>query len=444
MVKMGTSEVRATGVATEREATGAGAPTAAARRPFAYLVSRYPAYNHTFILREIRTLRARGFDLRVASVSEADRPPERMTDEEREEAAATFCIKSVGATGALAALGRTIARRPLTLARAVFAASALAGPDPRRLASYALYCAEAIVFGDWMRREGLDHFHTHFSSTVGLIAARAFGLRMSMTLHGPAEFDDPAGFHLAEKIAASTFACGISNYGRSQMMLNSSNEHWDRLEVASLGIDPTVFEPRPPRDRPPPFQIVCVGRLAAVKAQHVLVDAIASLVASGRDVRLRLVGDGPDRTSLERAVAEKGLAGRVAFEGWQNQDAVLDIYREADAFALASFAEGVPVVLMEAMAMEIPCVATRITGVPELIRDGVDGLLVAPSDADELARAIARLVDDPALGRELGRAGRRRVLERYDLEKNVARLATIFDERLVTDNAVSTETRLSR
>src|SRR5262249_12363222 len=153
----------------------------------------------------------RGFDLRVASISAPDRDLPEMTPEEREEAAATFYVKRVGVAGVVAA----VARRPLASARALRMALGLAGPAPRRVAAYAGYGAEAVVLADWMAREGLAHFHTHFSSTVGLIAARAFGLAMSMTLHGPAEFDEPHAFHLREKIEAAEFVCGISNYGRS-------------------------------------------------------------------------------------------------------------------------------------------------------------------------------------------------------------------------------------
>jgi colanic acid/amylovoran biosynthesis glycosyltransferase len=156
------------------------------------------------------------------------------------------------------------------------------------------------------------------------------------------------------------------------------------------------------------------------------------------------VGDGPDRESLRARIAELGLTERVILEGWKNQDEVRRLYRNADIFALASSAEGVPVVLMEAMAMQLPCVATRITGVPELIRDGIDGLLVTPSDPEELARAISRLLDDAALRRRLAEAGRLRVRERYDLATNVARLSEIFRRRLSPRQQVPSNRRRKR
>ena len=202
------------------------------------------------------------------------------------------------------------------------------------------------------------------------------------------------------------------------------------MEVAPLGIDPAVYEPAPFRESPGMFEIVCVGRLTPFKAQHVLLESVHSLVREGRRVRLRFVGDGPDRAGLEARIRSLNLSAQVSVEGWRNQAEVRQFYRQADIFALASFAEGVPVVLMEAMAMQIPCVATRITGVPELIRDGIDGLLVTPSDPVELAGAIARLIDDVDLRRRLGAAGRARVQGKYHLATNVGHLADIFRRRL--------------
>jgi glycosyltransferase involved in cell wall biosynthesis len=161
-----------------------------------------------------------------------------------------------------------------------------------------------------------------------------------------------------------------------------------------------------------------------------LIAAIDHLIQRGRRVHLQLVGDGPDRAALEREANRRGLAEHVSFAGSINQDRIGQFYREADAFALASFAEGIPVVLMEAMAMEIPCVATMITGIPELIRDGIDGLLVVPSDDRALAEALEKLIDDEALGWRLGEAGRRRVAEKYDLDKNLERLSRVFGIRL--------------
>lgn len=206
--------------------------------------------------------------------------------------------------------------------------------------------------------------------------------------------------------------------------------YWSKLETTHLGIDPAAFPPRPFRKNPAPFEILSVGRLSGEKAQHILLMALERLVRQNRNVLLRLVGDGPDRAALERHASALGLSGRVRFEGWLNQDQLRPVYAAADVFALPSFVEGIPVVLMEAMAQAIPCVATNITGIPELIRNGAEGVLVTPSDDEQLAGAIDMLMDDPDLRRRLGQAGRERVLRDYNLQGNAEHLAGVFRERV--------------
>jgi glycosyltransferase involved in cell wall biosynthesis len=394
----------------------------------AYLVSQYPAVNHTFIMREILELRRIGFEVRVASIRGPDRPFDRLTVEEQQEQSSTFYIKPGGAALALTAHLRMLTTRPLGYARTLGCAFRLAGMNLRVLWLNLLYFAEAVVFADWMKRTYVTHVHMHFTTTVGLLASRLLPMITSATIHGPDEFTDPAGFHLPEKAATFDLLCTISDYGRSQLMRFSDAAHWNKFHVSRLGVDPTRFAARPARDNPSPLEILFVGRLARVKAPHILIAALDNLIRQGRDVRLRLIGDGPERAGLEQDVAQRGLSARVIFEGSQNGDRVLEFYRQTDIFALPSFAEGIPVVLMEAMSMEIPCVSTWITGVPELIRDGVDGLLVTPSSTDSLAEALRRLVDDPALRSRLGSAARRRVMESYDLSRNTAGLAGLLRE----------------
>jgi len=239
----------------------------------------------------------------------------------------------------------------------------------------------------------LTHLHVHFAnaaSTVGLIASRTFPIGFSLTVHGPDEFYDASGLRLAEKIAGASFVCCIGQFARSQLMKLSPPSQWDKLEIGPLGVDPQRFSPRRFRSSPSRFEILCVGRLVPSKGQLVLIAAIERLVKTTPNLRLRLVGDGPERESLERAIAAANLGSYVVLEGSVNQDRIQEFYRQADIFVLASFAEGIPVVLMEAMAMEIPCVSTFVAGIPELIRNETDGILVPPSDDLALATAIKR------------------------------------------------------
>jgi glycosyltransferase involved in cell wall biosynthesis len=251
-----------------------------------------------------------------------------------------------------------------------------------------------------------------------------------MTVHGPDEFYDARGQYLERKVAAAGFVCCISSFARSQLMLLTPYVHWSKLVVSRLGVNPDVFKPQPTKLASDTFEILCVGRLTRAKGQHRLIDAVQRLAREGRCVRLRLVGSGPDEASLRAQAARGKRPERVVFEGPVNQDRIRTLYAAADVFAIVSFAEGIPVVLMEAMAMGIPCVSTRIAGIPELIRDGIDGLLVAPSDMEELEEALVRLMDDEALRLRLGTSGRTRIVEHYNLRRAVEVLAGIFTEHV--------------
>ncbi len=401
----------------------------------AYLVSQYPAVSHTFVLREVRTLREAGFDIQVASINAPDRPEKCLTAEEQEESASTLYVKQSGPLGALVGLVMSLLQNPIGWFRGLGYAVRLGGSDFKKALYGLFYFTEAVLIGRWMQSRGLSHLHVHFAtpaSTVGLIATRIFPITISITVHGPDEFYDAPGYRLAEKIAGSAFLCCIGTYARSQLMKLSPYVEWPKFEVSPLGVDPSAFSPRPTPNADDAFEVICVGRLVPAKGQHILISAVAKLVQEGRPVRLRLVGDGPDRASLEADVKSRGLSENVLFEGAVNQDRIRELYAQAHVFALASFAEGIPVVLMEAMAMEIPCVTTCITGIPELIRNEVDGLLVSPSDEQALADALARLMDEPELAQRLGRDGRVRVEEKYDLQRNTMHLGEIFSRRLGT------------
>jgi len=396
----------------------------------AYLLSQYPAVNHVFMLREVRLLRKLGIEIQVASIRNPDRDPGLMTTAEREEARSTYYVKSSGLFELARAHMHTLVSRPGRYIRGL--AGALRNRSERRpQALHGLfYFTEAVAVGYWMRRHGLSHVHTHYASAVGMLVGRIFPVTLSVAFHGPAEFENPAGSRLAEKVQACLFCCAISQYGVSQLMYACGYGQWPKLELTALGVDPNGFPPRPFRENPSPFQIIFVGRLAAVKGQHVLIAAMAGLVQEGRHIRLRFAGDGPDRSALRQDVENRGLSDCVSFEGNVNQDKLLELYRESDVLVLSSFAEGLPVVLMEAMAMEIPCVAPWVNGIPEIVTHATDGLLVPPGDAQALARAIGRLMDDAELRRTLGQKARLKILEKFNLQRNTEHLADVFRRRL--------------
>jgi len=409
------------------------ATSAPPTRSIAYLVSRYPTLSMIFVLREIILLRALGLRIETASINPPDRPPDRLTPQEREEADRTYCIKRHGIPGALLAHAKTLLQSPAGYLRGLALVFSLGRLDLARLFLNFMYFSEAMMVGQWMRRNRQSHLHVHLASqaaSVGLFTHRIFRCRYSLTVHGPDEFYDAKGLYLAYKLAAADFIVCISSYARSQLMYLSPYEHWKKFHVCRLGIDPHLFSPLPRQSSDGIVEILCVGRLTPAKGQHLLLDALRQLLYQGHNVRLRLAGNGPDEPSLRAQAQRLNLTDHVVFEGPVNQDRIRSVYAQADLFCLPSFAEGLPVVLMEAMSMGIPCVTTEITGIPELIGNGIEGLLVPPSDLDALVRALATLIHDDTLRSSMAVNGRKRVLEQYDLRANVERLASIFTEQI--------------
>ena len=399
-----------------------------------YLVSQYPALSHTFVLREVRALRSCGIEVCVVSVRRCDRSTAKLSADEAEEAMQTFSVLGAGYLHAIIANLCILCRHPLGYLRGLLYAWSLSRGTPRLVLMYTFYFLEAVVAGNYFERQQVRNIHTHFSSTMLLILARIFCVRYSLTVHGSGEFVDVIGFHLAEKVAGATFVATVAQYGMSQVLNASEAAHWHKVVVLPLGVDVDAYRPKSSPRRAPgePFRLLSVGRLSAPKGYPILIEAVALLRGRGRNVRLTLVGEGPLRTALEGQIAVRGLGDLIYLAGACNHDRVVSFYDSSDAFVLSSFLEGVPVVLMEAMAMELPCVATWITGIPEIIETDVEGLLVPPASASAIADAVTRLMEDPEGARRLGIAARRKVLAKYHLGRNVERLAQEFRARLAT------------
>jgi len=395
-----------------------------------YLIGQFPAINHSYLLAEVRHLRRLGFEIWVASISSPDRPIEQLSPAEQAEAAQAYYVKSVPAAQVAFLNLAEFLRRPLRYGRGFLFALKLAGGNGRRLAYHLAYFAEAILVGRHMRRCGVSHLHASFSATVALITARNFPVTMSFGVYGFGELYDPAGTHLAERIDGALFVRSISRHGRGQLMLACDRGQWGKLVYVPLGIDAAEFSPEANRTASSPPRLLCVGRLAPEKGQALLLEAVAALRAQNRPLLLRLVGDGPDRKWLENRAAELGIASVVEFEGWVDQARLMKLYSETDVFVLPSLAEGIPMVLMEAMAMRIPCVAPRITGIPELIEHGIDGMLFAVADVADLTKTIGILLESPELCGRIGRQARDRVVRDYDMARNAECFAEVLKQRL--------------
>jgi glycosyltransferase involved in cell wall biosynthesis len=407
----------------------------------AYLSGRYPALSHTFVMREVEALRRLGEDIETLSIHRA-RSEDLLTDADRDACRTTFAVLPISPTSLVRAHLEALRARPIRYLKTLALALRMSPPGLRGTLWGVFYFAEAMVIWQHCRRTGVRHVHAQFADTATESAllvshfesGRGGGRRAwswSLAVHGPVEFYDVSVNRLGEKLRRASFALSISDFGRSQLMALVDEEHWDKLHVVHCGLDPAVFEHTGEDTRAgDESRIICVGRLVHHKGHAILLEAIAELARKGVPVRAVIVGDGPKRASLERLTKRLAIADRVVFTGGVGQDRIRDLYAEADICCLPSFAEGIPVVLMEAMAIGLPVVTTRIMGIPELVEDGVSGLLVPPGRPTELAHAIERLIDDPAARRRMGSAGRERVVADFDVNRSAEKLSGIFRREL--------------
>jgi colanic acid/amylovoran biosynthesis glycosyltransferase len=399
-----------------------------ALHPIAYLISRYPAVSHTFILREIQGLRALGHTIYTASINTPDRSVDAMEAYERQEANATYFVKAQGVFAALSAMLYWFIAAPAKTIGALRLGMKM-GKNGNLLYGIA-YCVEAALVARWMRRNDVRHLHVHFGNagaTVGVLVKRLTGCELSFTIHGPDEFDDVNGQHLPLKMQEANGVICISQFAKAQLMRISHPDHWSKLQVCRLGVDPALFEYRERSERKTVVDLLCVGRLSSAKCQVLLVQACAQLRDEGLNFSLTMVGDGPDRPRIEQCIAEYKLEGYIHLTGSLNQVEVRAHFAQADIFVLPSLAEGIPVVLMEAMSSGVPCISTPVNGIPELIEHDRTGLLSTPGDVDSLALQLRRLIEDPALRLALATAGRAKVVKDFDLDINVAHLSRILE-----------------
>lgn len=401
----------------------------------AYLVGRYPAISHTFILREVRALRELGVEIDTFSIWRS--PPDQLLSEaDRNEAARTLALLPLSPARLVRSHIAAIAASPAAYGRLVARAFRLARPGAYGRFLAASWVAESLILWRELRRRGIRHVHTHMPGTAPAVAMLATelansvdggGHTWSLTVHGPAEFYEVRNDGLPEKVQSADFAVSISDFGRSQLMAFVGEDHWSKLHVVHCGVEPDRYAPRTRDDRGGGLRLLSVGRLAQVKGHGVLLEALADIRARGLDAAATIVGDGPKRAELEELARRLGVADAVRFTGAVGQDEIDRHYEEADALVVASFAEGIPVVLMEAMAHRLPVVATRVMGVAELVRDGENGLLVRPGRADQLAAALERLAADPELRARFGEEGRRTVESEFDVRASAARMRELFE-----------------
>ena len=392
-----------------------------------YLTGEYPRATDTFIQREVAALRLAGFEVDTFAVR---RPgPEHLVGPEQREgqATTTYLLELVRTAALPLAHLRALAGGPHRYLRGLRLAWETRRPGLRGGLYQLIYFAEAVLLGRELRKRRIDHLHNHFgdsSCTVAMLASEVSGVPYSFTLHGPGIFFEPYTWSLGEKVDRAAFTACISYFARSQAAIFASPDTMDRVHLIHCGIEPERLQPA--SHTGPGTNLVFVGRIVELKGLGVLFEALRRLVPDRPELTLTVVGDGPDRATLQERAESMGLGPQVDFVGSKSQAEVAELLSRADVFVLPSFAEGVPVVIMEALGAGLPVVASFVGGIAELVEDGINGFLVRPGDPGQLADRIASLVDDPGLRTRLGTAGRHTVALEFDSVVEASRLASLF------------------
>jgi colanic acid/amylovoran biosynthesis glycosyltransferase len=391
----------------------------------AYFVNEYPKASHSFIRREILALERQGCEILRLALRGWDN--ELPDPQDQDECTRTrHALRGGLATLILPTLA-TMCRSPGKFLSAVRLAAHMSRDSERPLAYHLIYIMEACRILEWVREFGAERIHVHFgdnSTEIVMLARVLGGPPYSFTAHGPNEFLRNWG--LDQKIHRAEFAVAISSYGRSQLYLRCEPRDWPKVKVIHCGLEKSFYDV-PAVPIPANTTLVCVGRLCAAKGQRLLLEVVGRLVAAGLPLQLVLAGDGPMRAELEQRIVQLGLSAHVRITGWISGEKVRNEILAARALVLPSFAEGLPVVIMEAMALRRPVLTTYIAGIPELVRSGENGWLFPAGSLQELEQAIRECLSLPVEAlQKMGDAGFERVTNRHNVEIGAAKLAALF------------------
>lgn len=393
----------------------------------AYLTNHYPHVRHTFIRREIVALEGHGVE--VVRFSIRDSGNDVVDPADRIEYAKTRSLLSAGLLAIVVALASHAITRPIRFLLAFRTTLRFSRRSDRGVLRHIVYLAEACLLRKWLEAANVSHLHVHFATNpaaVALFCRLLGGPTYSITVHGPEEWDRPEALSLKEKYEGAVFVVAVSDFGRCQVFRWTAVEYWPRVHVVRCGVDESYLDAAP-TPVPDTTNLVLVAGLVEQKGHLLLIPALAKVRDAGAGFRMVFVGDGPLRPRLESDVERLGLTDRVVVLGWQSNAEVREHLRNARALVMPSFAENLPVAMMEALALGRPVLGTYIAGVPELIENDVTGWLVPAGNVDATAAAILRIlatsVDELT---RIGRAGAERVRERHDARKEAARLKELF------------------
>ncbi|MEM6357592.1 MAG: glycosyltransferase family 4 protein [Pseudomonadota bacterium] len=393
----------------------------------AYLVNQYPKVSHTFIRREILALEAAGVEVDRYALRGWD--AEVVDAEDRAEQGRTRYTLRQGLGAALGAVLAQLRRRPGAVLRATRTALGMARGGLRPWPYHLVYLAQACRIRTWLEDRPAAHLHAHFgtnSAEIACLVHHLDGPPWSFTVHGMDEVDNAKKLHFRTKVADAAFAVAISAYSRAQLLREIPPADWDKVAVVHCGLGPEFFlDAAPPLPEVPVF--LCIGRLSPEKGHLILLRAFAALRKTHPEARLVLAGDGDMRAEIEAQIAALGLSGAVRITGWITSDQVRQELEGARTLVQASFIEGLPVVIMEAMAMRRTVIATYVAGIPELVRSGETGWLVPAGDPAALASAMRESLEtSEGRLRDMGDAGGTRARARHFAATEAEKLRALF------------------
>lgn len=395
--------------------------------PIAYFINQYPKVSHSFIRREILALEKQGFNVLRISLRGWD--AEVVDSEDKIERERTKYVLQSGLLGLIVPVIRIFFQHPLKFISTLKLAVKMGLHADRAWPFHLIYFAEACKLLPWLQDFNAKHVHVHFGSNsteVIMLAHELGGPPYSFTVHGPEEFDKPEFLKLAEKIKRSAFVVAITSYCRSQLYRWADHKDWHKVQVVHCGLEEAFYNvPAPPIPDTP--RLVCVGRLCEQKGQLLLIDAFRMIAGKGIDFELVLAGDGEMRKEIEALITQYGLQTKVRITGWISSNQVRDEILAAQALLLPSFAEGLPVVIMEAMALKRPVLTTYVAGIPELVIADETGWLFPAGDVSGLAIVLEEFLHcSKERLAAMGEAGYKRVVERHSVDIEAGKLVKLF------------------
>lgn len=396
----------------------------------AYFTNQYPKVTHSFIRREILALEKLGHSVERFAIRSDQ--AELIDPVDIKEFAKTSYVLSVTKFTIVLTCLKVIFTKPLPFLTTLILAIKLGFRSDRGVLRNIAYLLESCVLLEWQRDKNIQHIHAHFgtnSTSVVMFTYLLGGTGYSFTVHGPEEFDKPEFIAIAEKITHSRFVVAISSYGRSQLFRWTPSEQWPKVKVVHCGLDAAFLADTDLIEPNVSKQLVCVGRLCEQKGQLLLLESMKSLMDADFDCHLVLAGDGPMRAQVEQRIADYGLNGRVSITGWLSSEQVKQILIDSRGLVLPSFAEGLPVVIMEALALKRPVITTYVAGIPELVKNEKNGWLIPAGDVDALTEAMQCLLTaDSNQLQAMGVCGYTDVNAQHNIDMEAAKLAGYFEQ----------------